>query len=218
MTGKVVTEIRIQPHTIKSKRLSQRLQAELSQNPLEGNFKYLFLLDYEVLNSEIKKRGFPASTRGSPGRRAALFVRSHSLVPFLLSSYKTLILPCSNTVSSVPYCRQQICRYGEAAAEHKGAHVCFYFGWLGRNTTNNKTGQNNLLRESASKNRIKTGLSSQFLLFVSFVSHINKKTCFTPLLADCKTMAVWERNYKAPLWQKNKRDTIVWHVEVAPML
>lgn len=184
---------------IKSKRLSQRLEAELSQNPPEGNFKYL-LLDYEVLNSEIKKkRGFPGSSRGSPGRKAALFVRSHSLVPFLLSSHKTLILPCSNTVSFVPYRRRQICRYGETAAEHKGAHVCFYFGWLGRNTTNNKTGQNNLLRESASKNRIKTGLSSQFLLFVSFVSHINKKTCFTPLLADCKTMAVWERNYKALL-------------------
>lgn len=185
---------------IKSKRLSQRLEAELSQNPPEGNFKYL-LLDYEVLNSEIKKkkRLSRQHSRLSGKKSSSFFVRSHSLVPFLLSSHKTLILPCSNTVSFVPYCRQQICRYGETAAEHKGAHVCFYFGWLGRNTTNNKTGQNNLLRESASKNRIKTGLSSQFLLFVSFVSHINKKTCFTPLLADYKTMAVWERNYKALL-------------------
>lgn len=74
---------------------------------------------------------------------------------------------------------------GEAPAEDKGQPVCSYFRRRGRNTTNNKTMQNNLLRRSTSKNSTETGSSGQFLLFCWLLFTILiKKRCFTPLLAD----------------------------------
>lgn len=163
---------------------------------------------------KIKKRGFPTSTRGSLGRKAIAQL-SFSFFCHPIKPWSYLVPTRSHLSRIVDSKSADTEKLLPSTKERTSASILD--GWEGTQLIT-KLGKTIFWGSLPLKigSRL-VCLPNSFCLFLLFLILIRRHASLT-LLADCKTMAVWERNYKALLWQKNKRDAIVWHVEVAPML